>query len=59
MGIHAGESVPGERAFSWAVRDVRNLPDGKGWEGVCRQSKWRNKIAEVRKGAACSGSGGK
>ena len=23
------------------MREDRNLPDGQGWEGVCRQSKWQ------------------
>ena len=26
-----GESITEERVFSWAIKDDRNLPDGKGW----------------------------
>lgn len=39
LGMKVTDSTTKERAFSWAMRDDRNLPDGKRWEGVSKQSK--------------------
>lgn len=39
LGMKVTDSITKERAFSWARRDDRNLPDGKRWEGVSKQSK--------------------
>lgn len=40
-GMEVGDSVTDERAFFCSMRDDRNLPEGKRWEGVFRQSTWQ------------------